>query len=148
MLTSPIIIGATSSCSGTDAPDRDAPGPYAVCESVALNSVADLNASPNLTPTPDKVTWEAIAFARDWIQEYREGHQCKLPLSVESLVWQSPAIRPRRTPSDSLPKDGWGRRIIYRHRSDSFELRSPGADGSFDTPDDITFEWHPRNELQ
>ena len=115
------------------------------CEPVALDSAIDLDASDNVIPTPEDNTWLAIAIARDWMQEYRDSHDCRLPATVKDLVWQPPAVGVRRTPQDTLPKDGWGRRLIYRRWGESFEFRSAGADAVLDTPDDVAFSWHPRS---
>ncbi len=44
--------------------------------------------------------------------------------------WQGPYVQP-------LPLDGWGRAFRYKTEGTEFELSSAGADGRFDTRDDI-----------
>ncbi len=57
----------------------------------------------------------------------------RLPETLDDLV------RAGLEPTVGL-EDGWGRRLRYLRVGDSFELRSAGADGEFDTSDDYVLE--------
>lgn len=64
------------------------------------------------------------------IQEWMADHEGQVPESLKE-------VQGSRSYGLSLT-DGWGRNIRYQKLSDSsYELRSAGADGKFDTDDDI-----------
>jgi hypothetical protein len=104
---------------------------------------------PVLPPPPDeptKTTTGKMAAMLDALSNYSRRNQGSLPMSLLELNkgYTAPALR----------LDGWGRELSYLvdtlHKT--FVLRSPGPDGTRDTPDDLLVSnedaesWLQKNE--
>ena len=78
--------------------------------------------------------------------EVDNGHYPKGPTGLKDLVSRPSSAEHWRGPYiDHIPLDPWGRDYFYecpgKHKPASYDLMSPGPDGSAGTPDDIT-NWH------
>jgi hypothetical protein len=99
--------------------------------------------APIGTGTESLLTRERLELIEGWIRASiaRDGGA---PRSLD-------AVRPpedeaeRYVPLERYLRDGWGRAIEYQYapKTRSYELRSSGADGVFDTADDITRSGSP-----
>ena len=84
-------------------------------------------------PGPTRIALANMATAID-VFEVDTGHY---PESLDQIVkaWtNSPSPRPAWT---NACCDEWGRPFRYQRKGKGFEIRSAGADGMFDTADDI-----------
>ena len=89
-------------------------------------------------PGADRSAWGtrvAINTVRDAISAFQK-HQGRLPRTLGELCTEAAAC-------DQLPpggvRDPWGSEIAYSLTGEEYELRSPGADRTLNTPDDISF---------
>ena len=105
------------------------------------DSEAELTTTDTVAPigtgTERLLTEERLALLRDWVDTMaRVGNT---PASIEDIE-PSASDAARYVPLERYRRDGWGRSIHYEYRSEdrSYELRSPGKDGSLGTGDDIT----------
>lgn len=93
--------------------------------------------APIGTGTELLLTRERLALLEDWIRAaiVREG---TVPMSLDA-VRPPPGDEARYVPLDRFMRDGWGREIVFQFmpQNGSYELRSPGADGTLHTDDDV-----------
>jgi hypothetical protein len=94
--------------------------------------------APIGTGTERLLTGERLALIESWIHASiaRDG---AVPASLDD-VRPPEADAGRYAPLERYLRDGWGRAIEYQYTSgtQSFELRSPGADGAPGTVDDVS----------
>lgn len=103
----------------------------------SLDAATDTIA-PIGTGTELLLTRERLALIDEWIRASiaRTGNA---PVSLDEV--QPPdADAPRYVPLERFLRDGWGRTIEYEYTpaERSYELRSPGEDGTPSTVDDVT----------
>lgn len=84
---------------------------------------------------PGDLTIVRLGILQGYISRYWEQHQ-RIPAILGELNSVEPAGFARAR------KDGWGREIRYRQILPLHELRSAGADGEFDTGDDVVITGH------
>jgi len=90
------------------------------------------------TGTERLLTRERLALIDEWVRASiaRDG---KPPTSLDDVRPPEPDAS-RYVPLERFLRDGWGRAIVYEYTpaSRSYELRSPGDDGTLHTADDLT----------
>lgn len=99
---------------------------------VVVVSAYDCSPGPE---SPERGTWYVLEEIANAVESYRSAEQ-RLPYRLADLCPDSacPFLPPGRGFTD-----GWGRDLRYKLTTDSYELRSAGPDGRFDTRDDIVF---------
>lgn len=114
-----------------------------------LGCVADDDAAPDTasssidtlapvgTGTEQLLTDERLALLAQWIESeiQRTG---RAPATLEDIA-PPDSLHAQYVPVDRYLRDGWGRYLEYiaRAGTQSWELRSSGADGMPRTPDDV-----------
>ena len=114
---------AASACAAPISPgrvDTPPPGPTKV---VVSDTEIDLAGSA------DNATAVRLGDLVHYVATFA-GASDSLPSSLESVIENQPRIV-------RLATDVWGRVVRYTPTGSTFELRSAGRDGAFDTPDDV-----------
>lgn len=118
-----------------------------VCDSIGVEWAEQH--TPGLSPrrSVPREVWRTelrMIGLRHWIDIYRSRHQCRLPDHIAELGPEDPA-EPTLAPFERFYLDGWGRQFLYKRVGTGMELRSAGADGQMETPDDMIFSWAPQD---
>jgi hypothetical protein len=107
-------------------------------ESERPRDVSGDTIAPIGTGTERLLTRERLALIDGWVRASiaRDGTP---PTSLDDVRPPEPDA-PRYVPLERFLRDGWGRAIAYEYTpaSRSYELRSPGEDGTPRTADDVT----------
>lgn len=96
-----------------------------------------------INPTPEEVTIARLRVLTGEIEAI-SNRTGRLPLSLDEILSKNVVDRNLR-PQRWWLLDGWDRPIRYTVNSNRYALLSSGADGLFDTPDDLRIEDLGRN---
>ena len=86
----------------------------------------------------ERRSWNAMPYVESALLRYAADHEGALPGSIEDLL---PGVQGGEGYLATMPRDGWGRRLRLRiNEDDTYDLRSAGPDGRFETADDLIAE--------
>lgn len=96
---------------------------------------------------PENATGVRLGNLQHLVYEFEQAH-ARLPDGIEEVLSSAARRNPGvRVDFTILREDLWGRRVLYRRTGAAYEVRSAGADGAFDTPDDILVSGVPGREM-
>jgi hypothetical protein len=91
-----------------------------------------------INPTPLEVTQRHMSIVARALEKAYQGNG-KYPTEVREIL-SLPISDPNISPQEWWLIDGWNRPFRYVPRVDGYELRSAGADGIFESADDLVQE--------
>ena len=88
-----------------------------------------------INPRPVEVTRRHMSIVARALEKARQGTG-RYPADVREIL-SLPIEDPNVRPQEWWLIDGWDRPLRYVSRSNGYELRSAGADGIFESADDL-----------